>query len=355
MSATTESWQGGAQKRTEPMARRPSVALVVVVALLAACQSASPTPSVDDDAPTLFSRTVHFATLDEARALLGAEDDFTRALGPFDRGFRLRTTEPVDDATYRRHAAQAALAWRDDEKAALTASVRALDLAMRGLALALPEPVILIVTDGSEEFGAAYTRQHAIVLPRNDRQRTDENRLALLAHELFHVASRHGAGAFRDEVYALLGFTPITARPLPRELVERRLTNPDAHTVSHAITLETPLGPRAVVPVLTSRLALHEAFEAPHFMDILDLRLVVPDGESGWLTDDAGHVLSFSVDDTDFTARLRHNTDYVIHPEEVLADNFAMLALGRAASPARDALPGLMKELERVLSSTQQP
>jgi hypothetical protein len=39
------------------------------------------------------------------------------------------------------------------------------------------------------------------------------------------------------------------------------------------------------------------------------------------------------------------NTDYIIHPEEILADNFALLMSGASGAPS----PEIIKKLEEVL------
>lgn len=340
---------------------RAHLPLATLVALAGNACASAPERSEDavalpasstSDAPALLAREVHFVESDDAADLLGGEDAFTRALSAFDRGFRLKADTPdVDDATYRAHLATTATAWSDEEREAYERALSSLDGALEGLALPLPERVRLVRTDGRDEFGAAYTRDDAIILPRRKALRAPERMVGLLAHELFHVVSRAGGDAFRDEVYALLGFERLP-RPLeaPAGLEARRLTNPDAHAYAYAITVSTPHGPRRVVPVLGSRLPLPDAHQRP-LGHVISLRLLAVDDSGAWMLSDSGAEVGYDVEETDYEARVSRNTDYIVHPEEVLADNFSLLVArrrGRADLDVADA--PFLDRLEQALS-----
>jgi hypothetical protein len=47
-----------------------------------------------------------------------------------------------------------------------------------------------------------------------------------------------------------------------------------------------------------------------------------------------------------FFEQVGRNTDYIIHPEEILASNFAMLVLGDSGLPSRDVLERMREILE---------
>lgn len=337
--------------------------LALVVVLAAACASdPAPVPeqtaatSSPSAAPTSAMQAadlpVRFSSRDEAAAFLSSEDAFTRALSDFDRGFRLEAEAPnVDDETYRAHLATTALEWTEQERAAYAESASNLAEAMAGLKLPVPDRVLLVRTDGRDEFGAAYTRENAIILPRKDALREHDRRVGLLAHELFHVASRTGGDAFRDRVYDLLGFVRLP-RPLkaPPELEARRLTNPDAHAYAYAITVNTADGPRRVVPVLSSSKPLPEARQVP-FGHMLELNLLAVDANGVWARSPAGTLLGYPVEETDYAKRVGINTGYIVHPDEVLADNFSLLVgrrRGRTDLPIKDA--AFLDKLEKLLS-----
>ena len=59
---------------------------------------------------------LRLASASEGRAVLAAEDDFTRALSGFDRSFRMRTAAPVDDADLRRFFDEQAVDFTAEER-----------------------------------------------------------------------------------------------------------------------------------------------------------------------------------------------------------------------------------------------
>lgn len=291
---------------------------------------------------------IRLASANEARTILEAEDDFTRALGGFDRSFRMRTTEAVSGAAVRRYLAEQALDFTAEEAEAWEGAISAVARGARGLGRMLPDEVLVAKTTGREERNHAYTRANMIVLPaaRVERFR-GERAIYLLAHELFHVASR-ASSALRDATYALLGFTAIAPIEPPLELDTRRMTNPDAHRLGHWVRL----GERAVVPLLTSRSPLAEVLSAPTVLEAVRVSLLEIDPERGAVVrgpDGAPIVLDAS--ETDWARKLQRNTHYTIHPEEVLADNHALMVrrrLGRTA-PAPDA--AFLDAFERALAT----
>src|SRR4029453_7458116 len=81
----------------------------------------------------------------------------------------------------------------------------------------------------------------AIVLPQNVLAYSASRLDRLLAHELFHVLSRHD-GAFRARLYRIIGFEVCDSIEFPSSLADRRLTNPDAPLVDCTIELKNTEG-----------------------------------------------------------------------------------------------------------------
>ncbi|MFO0738256.1 MAG: hypothetical protein U0270_20355 [Labilithrix sp.] len=291
---------------------------------------------------------VRLATVEEGRTILGAEDDFTRALGGFDRSFRLRTTEPVSDAELRRFLGEQATEFTPDEAAAWEPAIEAVARGARGLGPMLPAEVLVVKTTGREERDHAYTRANAIILPaarvasfRGDRA------IYLLAHELFHVATR-SSPALRDATYALLGFTAIAPIAPPIELDARRMTNPDAHRLGHYLRL----GDHAVVPLLTCVAPLAEVIGRASVFDAATVSLLAIDPVAGAALRDArGAPVVIEAKTTDWAKRIGRNTRYTIHPEEVLADNHALLVRRRLGSGANVADPAFLAAFEEAIAS----
>ncbi|MFO0612973.1 MAG: DUF4157 domain-containing protein [Polyangiaceae bacterium] len=275
---------------------------------------------------------VVFASVEDGRSLLGASDDFTRALGTLDRQLRLHTTTPVTDGAFRAHAAAQVVDWADDAKTKWSAAAAKLGAALEGISISLPKVIPILQTTGKEEFDAAYTRGSAIVLPAREVS-TSGSPLQLLAHELFHVASRHDP-ALRARLYPLIGFKPVEVVELPAALEPKRLTNPDAFVNAFAIPVH--LQSKGGSPD-RSFLAVPLVYCAPPLEQALGVGLGRAIGLSLLEVDDAGKVVTdqgtprlHDVDETDYLKVASVNTGYAIHPEEVLADNFALIVLERS-------------------------
>ena len=109
-------------------------------------------------------------------------------------------------------------------------------------------------------------------------------------------------------------------------------------TIAGRDTLVMPL-------ILASRTELKPG---ESFFSVLELRLLEVTAPAGGPTTpvlrDGLPVWHAPAAVPDFLARLGGNTGYIIHPEEAMADNFALLASGR---PARN--PQLLRRIEAVL------
>lgn len=278
---------------------------------------------------------VRLASASEGRAILAAEDDFTRALGSFDRSFRMRTSAPVDDPALRHFLGEQAVDFTAEEAAAWEEAIAVVARGVQGMGSVLPPEVLVVKTTGREERDHAYTRANAIVLPASRvRNLRGERAVRLLAHELFHVASR-ASPALRDGTYALLGFAPIGPITPPLELDNKRMTNPDAHALGHYVRL----GERAVIPLLTCPRPLADVLEQTSVLGLARVTLLEIDPDAGTIVRDAeGAPVLVEAQSTEWSKRIARNSEYTIHPEEVLADNLSLLVRRRlgATTPSAD-------------------
>jgi hypothetical protein len=204
-------------------------------------------------------------------------------------------------------------------------------------ALGLPWParILIVHTSGEEEGGAAYTRGDAIVLPPAELAAAQRPKLArTLAHELFHVLSRANP-RLRDRAYAAIGFHPCGEIALPSSLRDRRITNPDAPRNDNCIEIGVDGARARAVPILYARTPYDTSRGEPFFA-YLELRLLVLDATGSY--DDAHPRLVAVEDVKDFYEQVGRNTRYVIHPEEIVADNFALLLTRQASVPSPDVL-----------------
>lgn len=293
--------------------------------------------------PTLAGSKVHFATAEEAGKFLAEEDDYLRAVTPFQREIFLRSTEPVALDAVKAHVAKCGRDWADEEKKAFTAAFTKFAPNADRLKLRLPAEILLIKTNGDEDFGAPYTRRNAIIFPERAAKQMRGVQLPFVcAHELFHVFSRHNP-ALHDAMYGVFGFEPVVNPPEPEGWRERGIINPDALTTRHALVAKLADGSEVrAAPYLISR---HAKFD-PKIGKKLTAYLEVV-----WLEvpkDAAAKPRKFTLEDfTDFAKRTGNNTGYTIHPEEISADNFAHILTG-----LRDVeTPEKLNQLEAALTA----
>ena len=352
--------------RASPRHLSGLLAVVIVVALLlpattgAQAQQAAANASSCAESHVLSER-VTFADLHRAQKILGHKDRWARQLSDFDMGASQKTAEPTDLKEFLDFAAAAGRRWTAEEENNWQALVGKLSDAMKGLNLQVPN-IDLVKTSGQEEFDAAYTRRHAIMLPKSmiALPMTDSRRAYfLLAHELFHVLSRTDS-FLRDDLYALLGFKTVDGFEYPAELEERRLSNPDAFEYLHTLTVQSGSQSVDVMPVIQSLLPLNEVIQLPNFFDALDIVLLSVDAGTGEaLRDGNGDLIRYNFGNTNWIPLMLRNSSYIIHPEEILADNFATLMEWRSDGLLPPANPDgfavndveLLTAIEGVLAS----
>ena len=169
----------------------------------------------------------------------------------------------------------------------------------------------------------------------------------ILVHELFHIASRH-APALRSQLYALIGFRECPPIPLPPPLQQRKITNPDAPAVDCVTTVIHDGQPLHLTPVLLSRHSVDELPRGTTIFRELDFRLVrvEADGANWRVAGGQETATLFTPRELpEWQAQIGRNTQYIIHPEEILADNFVHLIL--PGEPLPD--PWLIEKLSEFL------
>jgi len=292
---------------------------------------------------------VRFATVGEGQAALTADDAFTRSLSKFDLQSRLKNSGPVTLADWKEFASEHVKAWEPAEIKTVSESLGRLSKPLAELRLPLPRAVLLIRTTGQEEAGAAYTRGAAIVLPQNVLAYSAERLDRLLAHELFHVLSRHD-GAFRSRLYRIIGFEICEAIEFPATLADRRLTNPDAPLVDCTIELKNAEGKSFFgAPILYASANSYNPEKKGSMFQYLTFRLLVVEQDRGrWRPRllKGEPVVIDPKKEAAFFDKVGKNTNYVIHPDEILADNFVHLVMG-----TKDlATPRIVDEMRAALA-----
>ena len=157
----------------------------------------------------------------------------------------------------------------------------------------------------------------------------------------------------RRALYAVVGYEVCPEIQLPPGLSRVKLTNPDAPRMDAFIRLRVGGEGVAAAPILLGRSELYDERQGGPFFRQMDFRFLVLEGGGDSLRPavlpDGGPRLLVPSDVPDYEAHIGRNTDYVIHPEEILADNFVLLA---DPQPAKVASPEILDKLDAVLRST---
>ena len=278
--------------------------------------------------------TVRFASVETARSSLAADDEWLRAAGPFNLRVIMGRSDAVSKEDFRRWVVSAAMPWPEDQRQRWTRAFQALAPGWNALRIPLPPEVLLVGTTGQEQSGAPHTRGQGIMVPVGVKAGAAAEDAWLMAHELCHVVSRL-VPDLATRLYAEIGFEPIPPLVYPEAWAPIRLANPDAPEHRHAMRLKIGGREALVTPVLVA--ARTELKPGETFFNVLDVRLleVQPDGPVSRAVMRDGQPVWYPVKgDHDYLKRLGGNTGYVIHPEETMADNVALLATQRPAPNA---------------------
>ncbi|NLT24003.1 MAG: hypothetical protein GXX82_13235 [Syntrophorhabdus sp.] len=294
-----------------------------------------------------------FASLEQGREIVTTRDAYVREMSPFDRSCRMRTDADVTEETFLNFVSNNVLAWEEGDKELLRPVLAVMESKLREFAPFLPDRVYLVKTTGHEEGGAAYTRGKAIVVPRPMVGADRVTLCRLLSHELFHIMTRFDP-RLRDELYETIGFRRCPSFEFPKTLKERKITNPDSPVNEHCISVKVGKRRLLVLPILYSRIERYDRAHSEQLFDYLQLAFlaVARDNGPGRKATPLAGARPDLYDESElggFFEQVGKNTDYIIHPEEILADNFSYLFFGITEIES----PEVVRRMERVFEKTR--
>ena len=320
------------------MANRFSMTGLVYLGAILALAQTGPAPSI----------RIHFASLEEGQEILSTRDGFIRRLSPFDRAARLKTDREVSESEFLNFVAGKVIRWDNADRERVEQAFDRIRPALGEFPVSWPESVYFVHTTGEEEGGAAYTRGKAVILPRTRLDQSPEKLARLVAHELFHVLSRHDRD-IRDRLYRVIGFERCPEVELPKPLARRRITNPDAPVNAHRIRVRHGGRPFWAVPVLYSRTDRYDPLQGGSFFKYLQFRLLLEavgdEAATASAPADSGPRLVEVEEVSGFFEQIGRNSSYIIHPEEILAVNFALMVTGETEFPSPEVVEGIRSVL----------
>ena len=286
-----------------------------------------------------------FATRAEAQILITDIDNFTNRLNSFDINLRLGK-ENGRKSELLKLAMNETLNWSETEKKKITAAFKSLQAKIdkQKLKIKYPQEVILVKTSMKEEMNvAAYTRRNWIALgEKYINESTPESLEYLLAHEMFHLLTRSNKD-FKKSVYSVIEFN-VTDRELffPIDIIEKRISNPDIEMYDSYAEFTINGQKQKCSMMIYSAIP----FSAEKTLsDYLSVGLI-PLNDSLIPLQENGQTVIYSIDQAeDFYQKIGKNTEYIINPEEILADNFAYLVTQKKNLPN----PEIIQKIAAIL------
>jgi len=301
--------------------------------------------------PAGLASRPRFVDAAEAAQILTRRDSFVTAMSPFDRSARLEVGREVSESEYLAFVSRQTLDWKPAERELLRTILADFHVKTARWNLDGPSEVLFLKTTGREEGRAAYCRGAAVILPESYLGKDRAALRQVVFHELFHVYSSHHP-KMRRALYAVVGYEVCAEIPLPPRLARVKLTNPDAPRMDAFIRLRAGDERLAVAPVLLGRSELYDERQGGPFFRQMDFRFLVLEGDGEGesvrpvILPDGSPRLLAPADVPDYEGRIGRNTDYVIHPEEILADNFVLLA---DPQQAKIPSPEILEKLDAAL------
>ena len=283
-----------------------------------------------------------FATPEQGAEILRTRDDYIRSLSPFDRAAKMKTDQTVSEDAFVAFSSSNTVAWADADKAKLQPLLDDIRVRIDALPLQWPQQILFVKTTGQEEGNAAYTRANAIFLPPSQLGIDSDRLRVLIAHELFHVLSRQNP-ALRNELYAAIGYHPCGPVVLPPKFAALRISNPDAPVSEHCIRVRLDGANVLVTPVLLSRAEKFDVAKGGTFFNYVEVKFLRMDSSP---PTDANVRLADVKELEGFAEQIGRNTGYIIHPEETVADNFAIMLLGRPNIPS----PEIVQKVKDIIT-----
>lgn len=197
-----------------------------------------------------------------------------------------------------------------------------------------------------------YTRGKHILIPENIFQSFEmEKQLPVMLHEIFHVFSRYNEPV-RDELYAMIGFKKSDKKVVLSDALKKiLLTNPDGVSLNYIIKLDDQKDTISAIPAITSKFNEYKDSN-PFFFDYLnfDLYGLSDKGDYYYAESNAtGKTLVNLQKTPSFFTKIKDNTQYIIHPDEIMADNFMLALLAKENNDFKKFSPVGKQLIDQVL------
>lgn len=311
------------------MSTNAKLIFILSIVALIACRSNKSQSAKPDSSATVVTYVDSTAA---AKAIIEDDvDGFFDQISIVDMAIQLKTEKTFANREvalkeYKSYLQAEVMDWNDTEKILLNEIFDSIQAQVIRVNPRLMPEDIRLVKIRTNHYGpdVYYTRGHNIMIPENalTRQGAKQMLEPVMIHEVFHLLSRYDV-ALREKIYGLIGFFPHNIDiDIPEAISERWLTNPDGVSTDYYIQLRDEDKVAKAVPLILSN---KEKFTSanPSFFSYLQFDLFELDESKGTLM--YGDNLSTTLTDgmmPGFFEQIKDNTQYIIHPDEIAADNF---------------------------------
>lgn len=160
-------------------------------------------------------------------------------------------------------------------------------------------------------------------------------------HETFHILTRLNPG-FKEKLYRAIDFNILPKEiEFPEDIRKSRISNPDVSRCDSYATFTIDGKPQNCTMIIYT----NRPYTTGKFYQYINVGLIPLDESFKPLRESGKTVIYPLQKATDFFDKVGRNTGYVIDPEEVLADNFAIALL----NTPNVHTPELQKKVQELL------
>jgi len=291
-----------------------------------------------------FATEYKFADKETAIKILTANDEYLTTMKPIE--IALQIGSPTADKTIeelKAHYAANVLEWPEAEKALMKALLVTHKKKLAKISHMLPDTVYFIKVADAVESGIPHTRGNAFVSP----SRRTSISTKLFFHQIFHILSRYNR-IKRASLYNIIGFRPCYFQPT-EEVDKYTIRNPEAPFTEFFLPVEIDDRDTYVMSYLHTTYegfdpTVERGFDGHITGDLIEV--TVDKGICKPIIKADGSPSIYKHEDVpNFYEKVGHNTKFDIHPEEIIADNFAFLMMDK-----KDLInPEILEEIEEWL------
>lgn len=293
----------------------------------------------------------------QASQLIISEDEseFFSDLKPLDRHIQMKTDdEDMSLEMYKDFLKSQVSNWKTEEKIQLYTLMEEVKKLCDTLSPRLFPPDLKLVKIKTDHYGrdVFYTKGRTVFVPENIFVSFAKDRyFPVFVHELFHIISRFHP-EMRHELYGLIGFKPCD-KPVELNdfLKNRKLTNPDAISYQYCIILEHEGRKYKAIPLIYSKFGQYKNSHTS-FFDYLTFdmfELIELEHHYLAVTNNTGKSSLPPEVMESFFNQIKDNTQYIIHPEEIMADNFMLSLLAYSKGDYKKFSPEGKELIDSVL------